>query len=164
MVSEAIPIKPLLILLVEDNPDHTELIRRNLENHSTAVQFHHVSDGEEALNYLFRRQGYSDVARSPRPHLILLDLRLPKVDGLEVLRQIKTSEELLHIPVVVLTTSNAEPDVTQAYRHYANSYLVKPIDPAQFRELISTLHAYWMRWNNCPLCLRPHGSGSRQPA
>ncbi|MBN2579843.1 MAG: response regulator [Pirellulales bacterium] len=156
--------KPLLILLVEDNPDHTELIRRNLENHQRTIRLCHVSDGEEALNYLFRRQGYADAARSPRPHLVLLDLRLPKIDGLEVLRQIKTSEELLRIPVVVLSTSNAEPDILRAYRHYANSYLVKPIDPAQFRELISTIYSYWMRWNNCPWCLRPHGSENLQSA
>jgi two-component system response regulator len=163
MVPEAILAKPLLILLVEDDPDHTELIRRGLENYPKAIQLLHISDGEEALDYLFRRQNYTDAAQSPRPHFILLDLRLPKVDGLEVLRRIKASEELLRIPVVVLTSSNAEPDVTRAYRHRANRYLVKPVNPGQIRDLISAVRSYWLRWSRGPWCRHPQESENLLP-
>ena len=90
--------EPLIILLVEDNPSHTELIRRSLQDHRVANHIYHVPDGEAALNYLFQREPYTDPERNPRPHLILLDLRLPKVDGLEVLREIKSSEALRRIP------------------------------------------------------------------
>jgi CheY-like chemotaxis protein len=163
MVPEAILEKPLLILLVEDDPDHTELIRRELESHPATIRLLHVSNGEEALDYLFRRRGYADAARSPRPHLILLDLHLPKVNGLEVLRQVKASEDLLIVPVVILSTSNAEPDVARAYRYHANSYLVKPIGSRQFRKLISAIRSYWTRWNQGPWRRHPQEAEKLQP-
>ncbi len=143
-------VKPLSILLVEDNPAHAELVRRSFEDHRIANQIHHVSDGKAALAYLFRQGDYADPEQSPRPHVVLLDLRLPKVDGLEVLQQIRTSEELQAIPVVVLSTSGAERDVAQAYAWHANSYLVKPLDFAQFAQLMETLGYYWLRWNYYP--------------
>jgi CheY-like chemotaxis protein len=139
--------EPLVILLVEDNPDHTELIKRNLEEHRILNKIHHVSDGEAALDYLFRRGSYADPKISPRPHLILLDLRIPKIDGLEVLKEIKNSGSLKKIPVVVLTSSEAKNDIKTAYQNYANSYLVKPVDFDTFRQLMDDLGFYWLAWN-----------------
>ena len=109
-----------------------------------------MADGEAALDYLFRRGQYADPEQSPRPHVILLDLRLPKIDGLEVLEQIKKAEELRRIPVVILTTSKEEADVARAYDHYVNSYLVKPVDFTEFTKLMETLGCYWLGWNTFP--------------
>jgi CheY-like chemotaxis protein len=142
--------EPLIILLVEDNPDHTELIVRSFEDHRVANRIFHVSDGEAALDYLFRRGEYADPEQSPRPHVILLDLRLPKVDGLEVLDMVKGEEELRRIPVVIITTSEAERDVARAYDSYANSYLVKPVGFDQFTQLMDDLGFYWLGWNRHP--------------
>lgn len=142
--------EPLTVLLVEDNEDHTELILRSLRDHRVANKIFHVADGEQALNYLFRRGDYTDPATSPRPHVILLDLRLPKIDGLEVLKEIRTSEELARTPVVILTTSRAEQDVARAYEYHANSYLVKPVDFDSFTRLMDDLGFYWLGWNHYP--------------
>jgi CheY-like chemotaxis protein len=142
--------EPLVILLVEDDPAHAEIVRRNLKDSRLANRLMRVSDGQEALDYLYRREGFSEPERSPRPGLILLDLRLPKVDGLEVLKIIKTDPELAPIPVVVLTTSAAETDMIKAYESHANSYLVKPVDFVQFTALMDTLGYYWLAWNEYP--------------
>ncbi len=142
--------KSLVILLVEDNPDHTELILRNFEEHRVANRIYHVSDGEQALNYLHRRDEFADTTKSPRPDLILLDLRLPKIDGLEVLKEIKAHQDLQRIPVVVLTSSEAERDLNSAYLNRANSYLVKPVDFDKFTELMDDLGFYWLAWNRKP--------------
>jgi CheY-like chemotaxis protein len=138
------------ILLVEDEPAHAELIIRGVESNGVANRIHHVQDGEAALDYLFRRGEYTDPRKSPTPHLILLDLRLPKVDGLEVLSAIKADEKLRRIPVVVLTTSEAEADVARAYENHANSYLVKPVDFDKFGKLMGDLGFYWLVWNRHP--------------
>lgn len=135
------------ILLVEDNPDHAELIIRSFREHEFVNTIHHVSDGEAALDYLFRNGEHADPARSPSPHVILLDLRLPKVDGLEVLRTVKAREDLRRIPVVILTSSESERDLTRAYDHFANSYLVKPVDFGRFIDLMNELGFYWLKWN-----------------
>jgi CheY-like chemotaxis protein len=142
--------QPVIILLVEDNPDHTELIARSFQGQRITNQLYYVPDGEAALDYLFRRGDYADPEKSPRPHLILLDLRLPRVDGLEVLRAIKTSDELRPIPTVVLTTSGAERDIARAYEHRANSYLLKPVDLDRFVQLMDDLGLYWLDWNRQP--------------
>ncbi len=141
---------PVNILLVEDNLSHAELVMRSLGEHELSKKIHHVSDGEEALDYLFHRGSYSDPESSPRPHLVLLDLRLPKIDGLQVLKEIRDDENLRRIPVVVLSTSYAEPDVGRAYDHFANSYLVKPLDFDEFTRLMNDLGFYWLRWNHYP--------------
>src|SRR6516162_6771932 len=104
MPSEDVHGGPLTILLVEDNLPHAELVKRSLETHEIANRIYHVSDGEAALAYLFRQGVYADPATSPRPHVVLLDLRLPKVSGLEVLKTIRASRELHTVPVVVMTT------------------------------------------------------------
>ena len=144
--------EPLIILLVEDNPDHTELIQRNLKDHRVANAIYSVSDGEAALDYLYGKGPYQDPNKFPKPHLILLDLRLPKIDGLEVLKKIKNDDDLKSIPVVVLTTSETEADIVTAYNNHANSYLVKPVDFHKFKELMDDLGFYWLAWN----CHPPH--------
>jgi len=142
--------EPIVILLAEDDPAHAEIVRRNLENARIANRLVHVSDGQEALDYLYRRGPFADPKRSPRPGLFLLDLRMPRVDGLEVLKTVKGDAALARIPVVVLTTSAAETDMAKAYDHHANSYLVKPVDFGQFVELMETLGYYWLVWNRNP--------------
>ena len=142
--------QPLLVLLVEDNPDHAELVIRNLAEYSVPNQVIHLTHGQAALDYLLRREDYANAALSPRPHIILLDLRLPRVDGLQVLQVIKTSESLRQIPVIILTTSDTEQDSTRAYNNYANSYLVKPLGYEQFRKLIQDLGLYWLSQNKPP--------------
>jgi CheY-like chemotaxis protein len=147
MENKNLPGSPVIILLVEDNQDHAELVKRSFEEHRVANALHHVSDGEEALDYLFRRGAYTDPEKSPRPHVVLLDLRLPKIDGLEVLKEIRTCKELGRIPVVILTTSDAEMDVARAYDAHVNSYLVKPVDFEKFLQLMNDLGFYWLAWN-----------------
>lgn len=142
--------KPLEILLVEDNEDHAEIVTRSLRSHRVANSLHLVADGEAALDYLFRRGEYRDPKKSPRPDVILLDLALPKVDGWEVLQEIKRTESLLRIPVVVLTSSEDGRDVGKAYDYHANSYLVKPVDFSKFTDLMRDLGFYWLGWNVNP--------------
>jgi CheY-like chemotaxis protein len=139
--------EPLVLLLIEDNAAHAEMVKRSFEQHKVANVIQHVDDGQKALDYLFREGEYTDADKYPLPHFILLDLRLPKVDGLEVLRQIKTSDDLLKTPVVVLTTSAADKDIAMAYEYHANSYVVKPMDFAKFKTLMEDLGYYWMIWN-----------------
>jgi len=142
--------KPLTILLVEDNLDHAELILRSFRKHFAANTIYHVADGEAALDYVFRRGEYANPNKSPRPHIILLDLRLPKIDGLEVLKEIKANRELHLIPVVILTTSETPRDLAGAYDNYANSYLVKPVGFDKFAQLMNDLGSYWLHWNRHP--------------
>ncbi|MFA5266087.1 MAG: response regulator [Opitutaceae bacterium] len=142
--------EPIIVLLVEDDEAHAEIVRRNFEQSHLANTLMHVPDGQAALDYLYRRNGFSDPAVSPRPGIILLDLRLPKVDGLEVLKTVKADPNLSQIPVVILTTSKAEADMVEAYGSHANSYLVKPVDFTQFAELMKTFGYYWLAWNQYP--------------
>lgn len=129
----------LHILLVEDNPDHAELVRRSFEGIQNASVLHHVEDGEAALDYLLGKGGYADRAQFPAPDLVLLDLRLPRVDGLEVLRHVKTHPTLRSTPVVVLTTSDAERDAAMAYKHHANGFMTKPLDPQRLTRMMKDL-------------------------
>jgi CheY-like chemotaxis protein len=142
--------EPVVILLVEDDPAHAEIVIRNLEGFRVANRLLHVDDGQKALDYLYRRGEFSDPKNAPRPGLILLDLRLPKVDGLEVLETIKTDPDLGEIPVVVLTTSAAETDMVRAYKNHANSYLVKPVAFHDFVEMMNVIGYYWLAWNENP--------------
>jgi CheY-like chemotaxis protein len=136
--------------LVEDDPAHAEIVRRNFAGFRIANRLMHVTDGQAALDYLYHRAEFSNPEQSPRAGLVLLDLRLPKVDGLEVLKIVKSDADLSRIPVVILTTSAAEADMVKAYDCHANSYLVKPVDFAQFVALTETLGYYWLAWNECP--------------
>lgn len=143
--------KPFHILLVEDNEDHAELAIRAMRDLQLANIIHHVPDGERALDYLFMRGAYSDPEKNPRPDLVLLDLRLPRVDGLDVLKTVKSTPELLRIPVVVLTSSEAESDIIQSYDYHANSYIVKPLDFKLFTQQMKDLGFYWLGWNAKPV-------------
>ena len=149
--------KKLRILLVEDNEAHAELVRRTLESHEVSNEIFHVVDGEAALDYLFARGEFEGIEEPP--HLILLDVRLPKVDGLEVLQEIRKTDDLESIPIVMLTTSASERDVLKAYELHANSYVVKPLDFIQFEELMKDLGFYWLAWNQRP----GQDPGSRPP-
>ena len=106
--------------------------------------------GEEALDYLFRRGVWSEPRQSPRPRLVLLDLRLPRVDGLQVLAVVKSTPPLRDIPVVILTTSDSEQDMAGAYARHANSYLVKPVDHQRFADLVASVESYWLELNRQP--------------
>jgi len=139
---------PFKILLVEDDWAHAELVTRGFEDIPIPCEIAHVPDGAAALDYLFRRGEYADDQLSPRPHIILLDLRLPRVDGLEVLRQIKSSEALRTIPVVILTTSSNDNDVKRAYDLHTNSYMVKPSGFEGFFQLTNELGSYWLERNH----------------
>jgi CheY-like chemotaxis protein len=149
----SIPVKgePLLILLVEDNEDHAELIKRSLAQNRVANRIIWVEDGEKALHYLFREGEFTDPDENPRPSMILLDLRLPKIDGLDVLKRIKSDKVLQRIPVVILTSSAAETDIAKSYEAHANSYVVKPVDFLKFTQLMDDLGFYWLGWNEHPL-------------
>lgn len=136
--------RPFRILLVEDNDDHAEAIERSLTKHCKKTQITRIADGEAALDYILRLSTPSEPITGPRPHLVLLDLRLPKVDGLEILKTIKESDRLKRIPVVALTSSRAHRDVTMAYKRFINSYLVKPFDFVEFSNMIKNLARYWL--------------------
>lgn len=136
------------VLLVEDNPAHAKLMMRTLNEFGESLDIEHVSDGEAALAYLFRKGKYEN--RRSQPHLVLLDLRIPKFDGLTVLGRIKEDPELKHIPVVILTTSDADSDVRSATDRFANSYLVKPIEYLQFVNLMRSVGEYWTEMNQSP--------------
>ena len=138
------------VLLVEDDLGHAELIKRNLQRSSRSLRISHVADGQAAVDYLRHAGDYAGENDQPAPDLILLDLRLPRLDGLEVLRQIKEDPALARIPVVILTTSHSEPDIAEAYARRANSYLVKPVDFQQFSNLMDQVKHYWTVWNEYP--------------
>lgn len=137
------------ILLVEDDENHASLFIRSFEEMKMGA-IYWVSDGDEALDYLLHRGKYVDSNRSPRPDLILLDLRLPRMDGLDLLKEIKRTEDLRSIPVVILTTSNNRHDIRNAYMNHANSYLIKPLGFTKFKELARVVCTYWLMWNTLP--------------
>ena len=139
-----------LILLVEDNPDDVELTMRALKKNRLATQIIVVRDGVEALDFLFGEGAYSGRNRDVLPDLILLDLKLPKVDGLEVLRRVRAAPQTRLLPVVVLTLSNEEQDIADAYRLGANSYVRKPVDFDQFNQLLQQIGRYWLELNESP--------------
>lgn len=143
--------EPIKILLVEDNTDHAELILRSFNSHRIANRIHHVADGEDAVDFVFGRGKYAEGPGLFKPNLILLDLRIPKIDGLEVLKRIKSSDEYRQIPVVVLTSSEAEKDIFSAYDLQVNSYLTKPLDFTKFQQLMDDLGFYWLGWNVNPM-------------
>jgi two-component system response regulator len=141
--------QPTEILLVEDNPDDVELTLRALSTHNLANRVKVVSDGAEALDYLRPDDGEHPPADG-YPKLVLLDLKLPRVGGIEVLRRLKASERTRLIPVVVMTSSREEIDLVASYKYGANSYIVKPVDFDQFMKAVSVLGLYWMLFNEVP--------------
>jgi chemotaxis family two-component system response regulator Rcp1 len=134
-------LKAIDILMVEDNPGDVRLTREALKGGKVLNRLHVVEDGVSALDFLYRRPPHQE---APRPDLILLDLNLPKMDGREVLSRIKSDDTLKTIPVVVLTTSQAEEDVLRAYRLNANCYVTKPVDLHQFNRIIQAIEEFWL--------------------
>ncbi len=137
------------ILLVEDNPEDAEMTMRALRKRNLANQVHWVKDGEEALDYLFCSGPYAGRNAAHPPKLVLLDIKMPKVDGIEVLRRVKGSE-LKTIPIVVMTSSTEERDVLESYRLGVNSYIVKPVQFEAFLETVSSIGLYWLLTNRVP--------------
>lgn len=133
-------IHPIEILLVEDNPGDVILTREAFSEAKICNNIHVAQDGEEAIAYLQKEAGYED---SKKPDLILLDLNLPKIDGREVLDKVKSNDNLKRIPVVVLTSSEAEQDIIKTYDLHANSYVVKPIDLDQFIKVVNAVENFW---------------------
>jgi two-component system response regulator len=138
------------ILLVEDNPQDAELTTRALKKHNLANRLITVEDGVQALDFLFGRGKYAGRDSGHPPKVVLLDLKLPKVSGLEVLRALKQDEKTRAIPVVIVTSSREDPDIKTAYALGANSYVVKPVDFDAFAEAVSSLGLYWLLVNQPP--------------
>ncbi len=138
------------ILLVEDNPTDVELTLRALKKNNLSNKVHVVTDGAEALDYLFATGDYKEREINKRPKVVLLDLKLPKVDGLEVLKKLKSDERTKNIPVVVLTSSKEEQDRIESYKLGVNSYIVKPVDFEQFTKSVQGLGLYWLLLNELP--------------
>ncbi|HET9913854.1 MAG TPA: response regulator [Anaerolineales bacterium] len=135
------------VLLVEDNPRDAELTIRALKRHNLANRLFHVENGAEALDFLFRRGNYEDRSDSS-PKVVLLDLKLPKVNGLEVLRTMKSDPNLVTIPVVVVTSSAEDPDIRAAYDLGANGYVIKPVQFDAFLDAMSKVGVYWLMVNH----------------
>jgi two-component system response regulator len=136
--SEGIPIE---ILLVEDDPDDVLLTRKALEEGRMLNNLHVVRDGVEAMDFLYQRGQYSG---APRPGIVLLDLNMPRKDGREVLAEVKSDEDLKSIPIIVLTTSEAEQDILKSYNLHANAYVPKPVDPDEFVKVIRSFDSFWL--------------------
>ena len=138
------------ILLVEDSPDDQELIRIAIAEEHIANEIISLSDGTQALDYLFGRGSYDGRDISDTPLVILLDIKLPKVNGLEVLQQLRADPRTSLIPVVILTSSNEEQDVLTSYKNHVNSYVRKPVDFEQFTKAVKQLQLYWVILNEPP--------------
>jgi len=137
------PGKMITILLAEDDPDDRQLTEDALAECRLANDIHFVEDGEQLLDYLLRRGQYTSMAKDPLPGLILLDLNMPRKDGREALKEIKTHPDLRRIPIIVLTTSKAEEDILRTYDLGVNSYITKPVTFASLVEIIKVLGRYW---------------------
>ena len=148
------------ILLIEDNPEDVEITLRAFQKHHIANKIHVVRDGEEALECLFSTGRYAEHSPCQNTRLILLDLKLPKVDGLEVLQKCKTDPRTKHIPVVVLTSSREERDLAESYNYGVKSYVVKPVDFPQFSDAVRQMGLYWMLLNQVPADLSTNSASS----
>jgi two-component system, response regulator len=139
------------ILLVEDNPHEAQLTIRSFKKHNLANRLLHIDDGEEALDFIFARGAYTGRKGKNIPKLILLDLKLPKISGLEILKAVKEDEQTKIIPVIVLTSSKEEQDIIASYRLGVNSYIVKPVNFDSFSKAVIELGMYWMLLNVPPV-------------
>ena len=133
--------RPIEILLIEDNPGDVDLTKEALQEAKVRNRLHVVDDGAKAVDFLYKRGEYADV---PRPDIILLDLNLPKKDGRQVLEEIKADPQLAEIPVVILTTSQAEEDILRSYQLHANCYITKPVDFKQFMHVVKSIEEFWL--------------------
>ena len=144
------PFEPVEILIVEDNPNDAELTIRALKKKNLANKIVHLKDGAEALDYIFCTGNYSDRDINNKPRAILLDLKMPKVNGLEVLERVKADKRTRSIPIIVLTSSNEDPDVKKCYDMGVNSYIVKPVGFDNFTKAVADLGFYWLLLNEAP--------------
>jgi CheY-like chemotaxis protein len=142
------PIRPMHILLVEDDDEHADMVLSSLEESPVPSTVARVANGEDAMLYVGQEGAY---IKAQRPDLMLLDLKLPRMDGHEVLKALKAQDRFCTIPVVMLTTSSAAVDIARAYQLHVNSYLTKPADFNQFDAMIKELKTYWCNWNAQPL-------------
>jgi two-component system, chemotaxis family, response regulator Rcp1 len=133
--------RPVEILLIEDNPGDVDLTKEALQEAKVSNRLHVVDDGAKAVDFLYKRGEYADV---PRPDIILLDLNLPKKDGRQVLEEVKADPQLAEIPVVILTTSQAEEDIIRSYQLHANCYITKPVDFKQFMRVVKSIEEFWL--------------------
>jgi len=138
------------ILLIEDNPNDAELTIRALRKNNLANRIYHIPDGAEALEYFFATGKYEGRDINLTPKVVILDLKLPKVSGLQILEKVKADERTKRIPIVVLTSSKEESDIVDSYKYGVNSYIVKPVDFNKFYEAISNLGLYWLLLNEPP--------------
>lgn len=143
-------MSPFHLLLIEDSDEDVAATVRGLRQHELEVILHRCTTGDEALEYLYQRGRFTDATRAPRPNLILLDLNLPGTDGRALLAVIKDDGDLKSIPVIVLTTSNNPKDIAACYRYGANSYQIKPVDYARFKQAMQTMIAYWFQTATLP--------------
>jgi CheY-like chemotaxis protein len=134
--------RPIDVLLIEDDPGDVLITQEAFEHNKIENTLHIAQDGEEGLDYLYRRGSYE---HAPRPDLVLLDLNLPKYDGMQLLEKIKTDPDLCHIPVVVLTTSSAEEDILRSYKLHANAYVTKPVDLDQFMKAVRQIDEFFVQ-------------------
>lgn len=141
-------VKPIEILLVEDSPSDADLAMEALSNGKILNNLHFVEDGVEAIKFLRKKSPYKEV---PRPDLILLDLNLPKKSGVEVLKEIKSDQNLKHIPVLILTTSAAQEDIIKSYSLHANCYITKPVDFLQFTKVVRLIEEFWLAVVKLPI-------------
>lgn len=142
--------KDIEILLIEDNYDDAELVIRTLKKNNVGNNLVHLTDGTEALDFLFARNRFSERKIEDKPKVILLDLKMPRLDGLQVLRAIKEDERTNTIPVVVMTSSSDAKDIIESYQLGVNSYVVKPVNFADFAKAVSDLGFYWVLLNRLP--------------
>ena len=139
------------VLLIEDNPNDVELTLHTLKKNHLANRIHVVRDGAEAIDFLFCRGAYENRNPDHTPKVILLDIKLPKVDGLEVLRRIRRDKRMRLLPVVIMTSSREERDIIESYKLGINSYIVKPLEFGQFSEVVHQVGCYWMLLNQPPI-------------
>ncbi len=142
--------KPVDILLVEDNPSDIEITKEAFAQGKIKNNLYCVEDGQEALDFLYHKNKYSDTSKAPKPDLILLDLNMPKISGIEILEKIKKDKDLLSIPVIILTTSDRDKDVCVSYKLGANSFITKPVEFARFIEVITGIQNYWLTITTIP--------------
>ena len=143
-------LAPITILLVEDSPTDAKITQKALERGRVKNKLFHVSDGAEAIDFLFHQGAYADPEQAPRPDLILLDLHLPKMDGKEVLSEIKANADLRSIPVIMLTTSQREEDIAKTYELGVNSYITKPVEFEDFLKVVLAISEYWLVISKLP--------------
>lgn len=139
--------KQVEVLLVEDDPDHAEMTKTSLEEGNESIQVHWVKDGQEVIDFLRQKGAYE---KAPRPDMILLDINLPKLSGIEVLKRIKEDAALKVIPVIMLTTSDRGEEITKCYSIGVNSFITKPVQFKDFSDKIKTLKLYWLTTNSGP--------------